>query len=80
MTRITLDAALSSQLCELGEAAELCDPAGRVLGRFVPALDPAQWEAVTPEATQAELERREQSTEWYTTQEVLTRLSRLEQT
>jgi len=78
MTRITLDALLSSKLHELGEAAELCDPAGNVLGRFVPALDPTQWEPVTPEATQEELARREQSADWYTTEEVLARLRRPE--
>ena len=46
MTRVTLDAVASSKLHELGEPVELCDPSGKVLGRFVPAIDLTQWEAV----------------------------------
>ncbi len=78
MTRVTLDAVASSKLHELGEPVELCDPSGKVLGRFVPALDPTQWEAVTPEASEEELKRRERSANWHSTEEVLARLGHLE--
>ena len=74
MTRITLDAALSSRLYELGQVVELCDPTGKVLGRFVPAVDTSGWEPVTPELGEEELLQREQSGDWVTTDEVLARL------
>ena len=74
MTRITLDAALSSRLYELDQVVELCDPTGKVLGRFVPAVDTSGWEPVTPELGEEELLQREQSGDWVTTDEVLARL------
>ena len=78
MTQITLDATLSGTLHSLGQAVELCDPSGKVLGRFVPLIDLSEWEPVTPEAGEEELDRREQSTEWYSTEEVLAHLKNLE--
>lgn len=78
MTQITLDAGLSSKLDSLGSAAELCDPSGKVLGRFVPLIDLSQWEPVTPEASEEELDRREQSDDWYTSEEVFAHLKNLE--
>ena len=78
MTRITVDATLSGQLHELTQVVELCDPSGRVLGQFVPALDPSEWEVVGPEASEEELDRRERSNEKrYTTAEVLAYLEKL---
>ncbi len=78
MTRIVLDAGVSSRLHELTLPAELCDPSGRVLGRFVPTVDMSEWEPVSPEISEDELDRREQSTEWYSTEEVLAHLKSLE--
>ena len=78
MTRIVLDASVSSQLDVLTLPAELCDPSGRVLGRFVPTVDMSEWEPVSPEISEEELDRREQSTEWYSTEEVLAHLKSLE--
>jgi hypothetical protein len=78
MTRIVLDAGVSSRLHELTLPAELCDPSGRVLGRFVPSVDMSEWELISPEIHEEELDRREQSTEWYTTEEVLAHLRSLE--
>jgi hypothetical protein len=78
MTRITVNGEFSSKLQELVEEVELCDPSGRVLGRFVPEFDPSQWELAEPEISEEELQRREQSTEWYTTEEVLAHLKSLE--
>jgi hypothetical protein len=78
MPKITLDEALSSKLHELTQEAELCDPSGRVLGRFIPQVDMSEWEPISPEASEEELERRAQSTEWYTTEEVLAHLEKLQ--
>src|SRR5438067_12420591 len=74
MTRIILDAGSASKLTGLVRPAELCDPSGRVLGRFVPVIDMSDWEPVTPDVSEEELDRREQSTEWYTTEQVRAQL------
>jgi hypothetical protein len=78
MTQIMLDATTATQLQQLGQPADLCDPSGRVVGRFVPPLiDLSKWEPITPDVSEEELDRREQSKEWYTTDEVLTHLEKL---
>lgn len=81
MTQVILDAALASQIHAArasGQPVELCDPAGRVLGRLPPIIDLSQWEPVTPDITAEELRRRAQSPERrYTTQEVLAHLEQL---
>jgi len=73
-----VDAALSSKLGQQFQPVELCDPSGRVLGQFIPQVDLSEWEAVTPEISEEELDRREKSTDWYTTEEVLAYLKNLE--
>ena len=78
MTRIILEQTLATQLHDLGQPAELCDPSGRVLGQFTPAFDPSEWEPVTPGAGEEELARREQSDAWYTFDEVMGRLRNAE--
>jgi hypothetical protein len=78
MTRIILDASVSSKLSNLIEAVEICDPYGRVLGRFIPRIDMSEWEPVSPDVSEEELDRREQSEEWYTTEQVLAHLKSLE--
>jgi hypothetical protein len=78
MTQIFLDANLSNKLNELGQPAELCDPSGKVLGKFVPLIDLSEWEPVSPEASEEELDRRELSNqERYTITEVLDYLEKL---
>jgi hypothetical protein len=78
MVQIILDASIASKLNEVMHPVELCDPSGRVLGRFVPLIDPSEWEPVSPEASEEELNRREQSNEKrYTTAEVLAYLEKL---
>ncbi len=78
MTQIILDAALASKLNDLKCPAELCDPSGRVVGRFVPALDLSEWEQVTDDISEEELDRRAKSNEKrYTTAEVLAYLEKL---
>jgi hypothetical protein len=77
MTQIILDASVSGKLNALGHPVELCDPSGRVLGRFVPLIDLSKWEPVSPEVSEEELDRREQAGEKrYTTAEVLTYLEK----
>jgi len=77
MTQIILDANISSKLINLNRSIELCDPSGRVLGRFVPLVDVSEWEPVSPAASEEELDRREQAGEKrYTTAEVLARLEK----
>jgi hypothetical protein len=78
MTQIVLDASMSTKLVDLTHPVELCDPSGRVLGRFVPQVDMSEWEPVTPEVSEEELQRREQSSaKRYTTAEVLAYLEKL---
>lgn len=40
-------------------------------------IDMSEWEPITPEVSEEELDRREQSTDWYTTEEVLAYLEKL---
>ena len=78
MTQIILDASVSSKLNDLTQPVELCDPSGRVLGRFVPLIDMTDWEPLSPDVSEEELERRVRSNEKrYTTAEVLAHLENL---
>ena len=78
MTQIILDASVSSQLHEVSRPVELCDPSGRVLGRFVPLIDLSEWEPLSPDISEEELDRRANSKEKrYTTAEVLAHLEKL---
>jgi hypothetical protein len=78
MTQIKLDASVSKQLHTIGQSVELCDPDGRVIGRFVPLIDLSQWEPVSPEISEEELDRRSKSNEKrYTTAEVIAYLEKL---
>jgi hypothetical protein len=78
MPKLFLDAALRAKLDQLYYPVELCDENGRVLGEFIPKVDPARLEALTPEISDEELRRRKQSNEKrYTTAEVLAYLEKL---
>ena len=78
MTQIMLDAAVARKLLDLQKEAELCDPSGKVLGRFVPLIDLSEWEPLTPDISEEELKRRMISKERrYTTEEVLKNLEKL---
>jgi hypothetical protein len=80
MSRITVDAAMASKLAQADQVIELCDPAGRILGRFHPLADMSDWEPMSPEATAEELDRREKAGEKrYTTSEMLAHLKGVEQ-
>jgi hypothetical protein len=78
MSKISLDAALSQKLRALTETVELCNEAGEVLGHFVPATSKPDDEYFEPEISREELLLRMQSTEWYTTAEVMAHLKRLQ--
>lgn len=78
MQRITIDAGLPAKLPTFKAAVELCDPDGKVLGKFIPSVDMSEWEPITPGVSDEELERRAQSDKWYSFEEVITRLKNLE--
>lgn len=78
MPEITLDATTAAKLQDFGTVVKLCDPSGKVLGKFVPAFDPSEWEFVGPDISEEELKRRENSKgKRYTTKEVLEHLKNL---
>jgi len=78
MTRVTVDANLRAKLHNLTETLVLCDEGGHVFGHFVPSADLSQWEPVSPDVSEEELDRRAKSDEpRYSTAEVLAHLSRL---
>ena len=77
MTQVFVDSSVARQL-SAGHPAELCDPSGKVLGRFVPLIDVSVWEPIGPEPTEAELDEIENSNEpTYTTAEVIAHLEKL---
>jgi hypothetical protein len=79
VSAITLDASTAEKLTNIKESIRLCDPTGKVLGEFFPAFSMADWEPVTPDITEEELRRRENSQEKrYSTEEVLKHLEPLE--
>jgi hypothetical protein len=78
MTRVVVDETLLSRLHNLDQPLELCDASGRVLGRFLPVLDPALYEGLEPQISKEELQRRKQQKgKTYTTAEVLAHLEKL---
>jgi hypothetical protein len=77
MTQLIVDATLPGKLPGLLQPVELCDTSGRVLGLFVPHLDPSEYD-LEPQISEEELERRKSSNEKrYTTAEVLAYLEKL---
>jgi len=76
MTRLTVDAELKSRLLNLTEYLELCDETGKVVARVSPVFDPSEWQPVEPPVTEAELDQREKSEVWFTSEEVLAQLER----
>jgi hypothetical protein len=53
MTQIVVDAVTRGKLCQLDHPAELLDEEGRVLGRFLPGADLAEYEPLEPQAVDA---------------------------
>jgi hypothetical protein len=79
MNPVTLDADTATKLSCLNQPVDLVDPSGRILGQFIPQFDLSEWEPLTPDITEEELDRRAQSTQWYTTEEVIAHLKKQEQ-
>ena len=76
MTKVIVDETLRSKLHNLTQPLELCDSSGRVLARLVPLPDPSQFEAVEPQLSAEELQRRRQEPD-HSTAEVLSHLEKL---
>jgi hypothetical protein len=78
MTHMTIDPGLSARLNQLSLPTTLCDPSGKVLGRFFPSANMEEWIAVSPDISDEELDRRMKSNERrYTTAELLAYLEKL---
>jgi hypothetical protein len=77
MTRITIDGDLASTLRTLTQSAELCDPSGKVLGRYTPLPDLSGRGPLEPQVSEEELDRRQRETGSLTTAEVLAYLENL---
>jgi hypothetical protein len=78
MARITIGGSLLNALRGLTQGAELFDLSGKVIGQFVPVIDLSDWEPLSPELSEEELDRREQSSDWYSTEEVAEYLKSLQ--
>ena len=78
MTRVTIDSATTEKLAGVRDVVELCDESGRVLARVIPLPDLYDYEPWEPPIDEEEMRLRENSTEWYTTEEVLAHLRSLE--
>ena len=78
MTRVLMNDTLWSMLHNLSQPLELCDEAGRVVGRVFPAVDLSEYQPWEPVFNEEELRRQEQANEKrYTTAEVLAMLEKL---
>jgi hypothetical protein len=77
MNDLVMPETVASQLQGLPHPVNLCDSAGKILGCFVPLIDPSLYEVVGGEPTGAELDEIEKSGEWYTSDEVLRHLENL---
>jgi hypothetical protein len=78
MNKITVDEALRQKLQGLTQELQFLDEMGQVLGTFLPAVSPSQRLPGEPLMDEEELRRIEQSTEWFTTEQVLAHLKGLE--
>jgi len=78
MTQIVVDLAMQDRLRQADGIVDLCDAAGHVLGRFVPAGDVIVAEPREPQIDEQEIRRRELSAEpRHSTADVLDHLRRL---
>ena len=75
MSRVVVDATLHEKLLNICYPVELVDAQGNVLGRYTPDLSQFDF---GPEISEEELDRRANSDKWYTTEEVLAHLKKLE--
>ena len=78
MGKITIDADLLAKLRTLTQPMELCEPSGRVVGKFLPTLDPSEWDSVEPQISDEEIQRRLRAKgKTYSTAQVLAHLEKL---
>ena len=78
MNRIVVDADLLQRLHNLKQPLELIDSTGTILAVVRPLSDDGAYELHEPPIDEAELERRANSDEWFTTDEVIRHLETLE--
>ncbi len=76
MHELIMPSAVATQLQGLPHPIQLCDAAGKQLGYFLPTTKPPH-DDLEPGISKDELRAIEQSTEWYSTQQVLDRLEKL---
>jgi hypothetical protein len=77
MSRVILDRAALAHFAKLVQPVEVCDQTGNVVGRFIPRLDPNEYD-LEPQISEKEIEERSKSSEpTYTTAEVFAHLERL---
>jgi hypothetical protein len=78
MSKIVVESALRKEFQKVYYPVEVCDETGHVIGRFYPSLDLSEYELISPEISDEEMERRLNSNEKrYTTAEVLAFLEKL---
>lgn len=76
MTRIILDRHLRTQLRNLSVPLELCDETGQVLAQLTPIIKAPEYDSWEPPISEEELRDREQSEQWFTTEQVVAHLRR----
>jgi hypothetical protein len=76
MSNLTIPDSLAAQLAGLPNVVHLRSSSGQALGYFVPAV-PEQAGALDPGLTNEQLREIEQSGDWHTTKDVLSRLESL---
>jgi hypothetical protein len=76
MSEVILPETVANQLQGLSQVVYLCDATGKRIGSFVPKADPSEWD-IAPELSNEELRRIEQSSEWFSTDQVLRHLGNL---
>ena len=57
VSQIILDNTMLTKLLHVNGIVDLCDADGRVVGRFVPAFDPKEYENLEPPVTAEELKQ-----------------------
>jgi hypothetical protein len=81
ISSIVFDAEVTSQLKQVNYRVELCEPSGNALGYFyarISGVDTSEWEPVSPEISDEELDEIENSNQrTYTTAELIAHLKSL---
>ena len=78
MNPFPLDPATLRVLLASMRSVDICDETGTVVGYFVPKINPADYEAVGPEISHEEIQRRlESKGRRYSTAEVIEHLKQL---